>query len=113
MERNRSSSEKPNLHDPPEGQGRDIAISRSPVALLVAIILSIFAYEAILMLLFSFFPSLSGWLKALLDPTLLVVLLLPTLYFFLFRPLTRHIAERLQAEEAPAGEGEPTGPPDY
>ena len=99
MEKDRSSSEKPGLHEPPEGQGRDIAISRSPVALLVVIILSIFAYEAILMLLFSFFPSLSGWPKGVLDPVLLVLLLLPTLYFFLLRPLTRHVAERGEAEE--------------
>jgi len=99
-EENFANSKKPGLHESRGGQGRYFALSQSPLGLLFVLTLSIFAYEAILMLLFSFFPSLSGWLKALLDPTLLVVLLLPTLYFFLFRPLTRHMAERRQAEEA-------------
>jgi signal transduction histidine kinase len=99
LERKGSSSEKQSLHEPPNGQGRNLAIPRSPLGLLFSIALSIFVYEAILMLLFSFFPSLSGWLKTLLDPTLLVVLLSPTLYFFLFRPMTRHLRERRRAEE--------------
>jgi signal transduction histidine kinase len=98
-EENFANSKKPGLHESPAGQGRYFAISRSPLALLSVIILSIFAYEAVLMLLFSSFPSLSGWLKALLDSALLVVLLSPTLYFFLLRPMNRRVAERWQAEE--------------
>jgi signal transduction histidine kinase/GAF domain-containing protein len=99
LERNRTSSEKPSLHKPPEGQGRNLTISQSPLKLVLSIALSIFVYEAILMLLFSFFPSLSRWLKSLLDSTLLVVLLSPTLYFFLFHPLSQHKRERQRAEE--------------
>jgi signal transduction histidine kinase len=99
LERNRNSSENPSLHEPRKGQGRYADISRSPVALLSVIILSLFAYETLLMLLFSFFPSLSGWRKALLDSALLVVLLSPTLYFFMLRPMTRSVAECWEAEE--------------
>jgi signal transduction histidine kinase/GAF domain-containing protein len=99
LERKKSSSQKQSLHEPPEGQGRNLANPQSPLGLVFSIALSIFVYEVILILLFLFFPSLSGWLKTLMDPTLLVVFLSPTLYFFLFRPMTRHMRERERAEE--------------
>ena len=51
------------------------------------------------MLLLSFFPPLSSWMWAMVDATLLVILLSPVLYFFVFRPLMLHISERKQAEE--------------
>ncbi len=71
----------------------------SPAKLLIIIILSVFATEAFIMFLLSFSPHLSTWLRALIDATLLIVLLSPTLYFFVFKPLITYIAERKQAEK--------------
>lgn len=90
---------KPGGHDFEGQSGKYYAISQSSFASIGIIILSIFVYEAILMILFSFSPHFSAWPHAFLDPLLLVALLLPTLYFFLYRPLTQNIADRQQAEE--------------
>jgi signal transduction histidine kinase len=94
-----ANPKKPWAHELGGRRGKYYAISQSSFASIGIITLSIFVYEAILMILFSFSPSLSMWHKALLDPVLLVALLFPTLYFFLYRPLTQNIAERQQAEE--------------
>ncbi|MEJ2286890.1 MAG: hypothetical protein P8X85_25250, partial [Desulfobacterales bacterium] len=72
---------------------------RSQVRLVILIALSVFICEASVMLVISFLPTVSVWLHALLDATLLVILLAPVLYFCLFRTLVRHIARRRQVEE--------------
>lgn len=51
------------------------------------------------MVFFSFLPPLSTPLEVFLDSTLLLALLAPTLYFFLFRPLIMNITERKRAEK--------------
>ena len=51
------------------------------------------------MFLLSFFPHLFTWMRAILDATLLIILLSPALYFFVLRPLMLQISERKQAEE--------------
>lgn len=51
------------------------------------------------MIFLSFLPPVSMWMWALLDATLLIILLSPTLYFFVLRPLMLQISERKQAEE--------------
>jgi PAS domain S-box-containing protein len=76
-------------------------IYESPVRLLVIIILSVFAAEALIMVLLSFFHPLSlqtqTW--AILDAALLTIIVSPVLFYFGFRPLILHIAERKRAEE--------------
>ena len=72
---------------------------RSQVRLVMLITLSVFICEASVMLVISFLPMFSVWLHALLDATLLVMLLAPVLYFCLFRTLVRHIARRRQVED--------------
>ena len=52
------------------------------------------------MIFLSILPPIPTWMWSLLDATLLVILLSPTLYFFVLRPLMMHITEREQAEEA-------------
>ena len=54
------------------------------------------------MLLFSVLPPLSSWIWAILDATLLIILLSPVLYFFVLRPMMLNISERIQAEDETA-----------
>ena len=51
------------------------------------------------MMLLSKWPSPPLWGIVLVDATTLLVALFPVLYLLVLRPLTRHIAERAQAEE--------------
>lgn len=85
-----------------KGPGDKYALfSQSSRGPLIIMAFSIFILEAMVMFFFSFLPAFHhGWLESFLDAGLLVALLSPTLYFFLFRPLARHIAERKRAEGA-------------
>ena len=65
----------------------------------------VFACEALVMIIISFFLSLSAWYKALFDSILLIVLLSPVLYFFFFRQVAKNFTERKQEEEAMEGFG--------
>ena len=51
------------------------------------------------MLMLDALPQISTWGAMLLDSALLCVLVFPTLYFLVFRPLTAHITERKRAED--------------
>ena len=77
-----------------------LPIYQSPFRLVIIIASSVFIFELSVMIFLSFLSPLSMWTEALIDPALLVVLLSPTLYFFLFHPLVTHITERRQAEDA-------------
>lgn len=61
--------------------------------------LSIFIIEAIIMVLLYYLAPTHRLSNAILDATLLVLMLFPILYFFLFRPLLQHITERKRFEE--------------
>ncbi|MBI1910759.1 MAG: PAS domain S-box protein [Deltaproteobacteria bacterium] len=71
----------------------------SPMQILIIMALSIFGAEVVIMLIFFTFGELEEPVRVILDPVLLVLLLSPILYFFLFRPLITLIYERSQAEE--------------
>ena len=72
---------------------------RAQMRLVLLIALSVFICEASVMFVISFIPAASIWLHALLDATLLVILLSPVLYFALFRTLVKHITLRRQVEK--------------
>jgi signal transduction histidine kinase len=73
----------------------------SSLRLVVIITVAAFATETLIMLaLPSAMPHPRFWLDAVLDSALLVLLLLPMLYFFMVRPLQLEIACRLQSETA-------------
>lgn len=74
------------------------AIARSPFRLLIILAFSILVCETLVMVSFSFLPSCPTLFEAILDSTLLLVLLSPALYILLYRPLTREIAQRQEAE---------------
>jgi len=73
---------------------------QSPFRLLIIIILSVFSCELLVMFVIPLLPIPSILLHALSDSILLVILISPLLYLFVFRPLFLHIGERKQAEEA-------------
>jgi len=67
---------------------------KSPVSMLLIVALSAFLSEASVMLVLYSLPQLSLLSEAIIDAALLVTLISPALYFFLFRPLVIHIRER-------------------
>lgn len=66
---------------------------RSPLRLIAIIAFSVFLIEALVMLFLLLLPGVSTISGLLLDPAIVVALLLPILYFFLFRPLLRLMNE--------------------
>ncbi len=71
----------------------------SPLYLLLITAVAIFSVESIVMLFLSVFPPFSPAGVAILDSTLLIMIVSPVLYFYLLRPLKLHIAERKRMEE--------------
>ncbi|MDO8425929.1 MAG: PAS domain S-box protein, partial [Deltaproteobacteria bacterium] len=87
---------------------RGVEPYESPVRILIITALSIFVAETAVMFAFIYFPLVSEKpiLHALLDSTLLILMLLPVLYLFLFRPLILLVNERRSAEADLTGEKE-------
>jgi len=89
----------------PASSFRD-ATFQSPLRLLAIVAVSIFVAEAAIMMAMEWWlpPHAPHLLESVLDAALLVILLLPVLYRFLFRPLCVHMAAvehaRLDAEQA-------------
>jgi len=71
-----------------------------PITLLVVIIASIFASGALVHLMLSIFSPLSIENFALLDAAILTMILLPVMYFLVFRPFRAYIEELRRSEEA-------------
>lgn len=68
-------------------------IPQSPKVIFIIIALAVFVSEALVMLLFSYLPPFSVGAGAFLDSALLLVLISPTLYYFLFRPMVNYLNE--------------------
>jgi diguanylate cyclase (GGDEF)-like protein/PAS domain S-box-containing protein len=83
--------ESSKLHNPTLSQSFAL---KSPTLIILTVALSVFISETIVMFLLPFLPQQSVLDNAILDSTLLVVLISPTLYFLLFKPLVNHIKER-------------------
>lgn len=75
-----------------------VKVYSSPIQLLAVIAVSIFVIEALIMVLLSYMPHELEEVHILLDSTLLILMLSPVLYFFIFRPLISHINERKKME---------------
>ena len=80
------------------GTGTYLKTYRSPLYLLLVSMVSIFIAEAIVMMLISFLPPISKPKEAIIDASLLVMIVAPALYFFLFHPLILHINKRHESE---------------
>ena len=68
-----------------------------PLRLIAIIFVSVFVFEAVVMLVLASLPSLPRYLQALIDATLLSLLLMPVLFFFLYKPLGQLIEQHNQA----------------
>ena len=75
------------------------AMYRSPYIASVIIGALIFVIEGLIMLFLNVLPNLSVITKAILDSTLLLILLAPVLYYFIVTPLMKHIARQQLAEQ--------------
>ena len=72
---------------------------KSPTSIFLIVALAVFVSEATVMLLLYYLPHRSILSEAMVDATMLVALVSPALYFFLFRPLVVHIRDREMIEE--------------
>lgn len=64
------------------------------------LIISVFISESLVMLLLKNLPALSLWSEALLDSSILAIVIFPAIYIFLFLPLKNNITERKRKEES-------------
>jgi PAS domain S-box-containing protein len=69
-------------------------LENSPALIMLIIALSVVAAEASVMLLLNYLPPLSMLQEALADAAMLVVLISPALYLFLFRPMVEQLRRR-------------------
>lgn len=74
-------------------------ILKSPGLIFLSVALSVFVSEALVMLLLDSLPQQSRILEAIMDSSLLVAVVSPLLYYFLFKPMTTHIRERQRVED--------------
>lgn len=81
-------------------QPKRITTNQSPLRPVFILVLSIFTVEFGIMALLFALPPLAPWVEMVMDSLFLSVVLLPVLFFLVFRPLTNHIKEREQAETA-------------
>ena len=69
-----------------------------PLRILGTIAIAVFIGEALVMLLIARLPPMTIMTEAIVDASLLIVVISPALYMFLFRPILRHISHREEAE---------------
>lgn len=73
---------------------KKIHVYQSPVCLFIILSVAIILTEGLIMFGFRFFQTISDTTRIILDTFLLFVVLFPVIYFFVFRPLKAHIAEK-------------------
>ncbi len=86
----------------PHPGGSAIQTSRnykSPLRLVLIISLCVFFGETFVMVVLSFLPAWQTWFEALFDATVLIILLSPVLFFFVYRPFVQHLKERNTAQQ--------------
>lgn len=74
-------------------------IFKSPVLLVLIFVIAMLSVELCLMAILEYIPSFPGIIKALIDCTILLFLLTPILYFFIFRPMISYVTDRIRTEE--------------
>jgi PAS domain S-box-containing protein len=65
----------------------------SPIRLLIVIIFSIFAGDILIGILIKAFPIIVIWNELLVDSILLLIIIFPVIFIFVFRPLTKILRE--------------------
>ena len=77
-----------------------VPLYQSPIYLVVMLAISVIVAEMQIMICFHFLPPFPLVISAVIDSLLLFILLLPIIYFFVFRPLKLHISKREETETA-------------
>ena len=75
-----------------------IPAPHSPVRILLVITICAFIAELLVMFILAWLPDMPLLTEAIVDSTLLIVLMSPALFFFLFIPIIRHVRQREKAE---------------
>jgi len=70
----------------------------TPKRIIIILALSIFILEGLLMFILVFFQGTPLWMEGLIDSTVLTLAVFPVLFYFVFRPMMKEIAQRTQAE---------------
>jgi PAS domain S-box-containing protein len=91
---------KPAVQDSYQKTSKGSLISRTHWRLVIVIALCVFLAEAFIMIVIHPFYHSPDLLFAFFDAFVLVLILSPVLYAFVFRPLVQNINERKQAEQA-------------
>ncbi|GAB4168400.1 MAG: PAS domain-containing protein [Geothermobacteraceae bacterium] len=78
---------------------QNLLAGQSPKPLLWLSVLAIFVAEIMVMLLLQVLPPLTPGLEAVLDSTMLLLVLSPTIYYLHYRPLSLQLAASRQATE--------------
>jgi signal transduction histidine kinase len=68
-----------------------LPLYQNPKRLLVLLAIAIFFGETCIMFLLTYFQPLPVVVEALLDATMLLIVISPTFYFLLFRPFMQHL----------------------
>jgi PAS domain S-box len=87
-------------HTPRPADAASTAERFSPLRFLIITMIAIFVAEVIAMIVVYFFESVPYKITALIDASIMLVMITPVLYLFSFRPLIRHIEKRQRAEQA-------------
>lgn len=77
---------------------KEIGFLGNPSYLLLTTAGTILAAEIVIMMLLPYLPPLAPFQDAILDAVSLTLLMFPSLYFFVFKPLNRNIERRRRAE---------------
>lgn len=71
---------------------------RTPLRFLIITAVSVFVAEALIMIVLESIPPFSFWATVFLDASLILLITLPALYVWLYRPMIRNISERIKAQ---------------
>jgi diguanylate cyclase (GGDEF)-like protein len=82
-----------------ETQSKSASIINHPIRLTFCLMVTIFFAETIVMFILMFLPPLTGYKEALLDACLLTIIIIPILYYFVYKPFRLHLAIRKKQEE--------------
>lgn len=64
----------------------------------ILLIVSLFLSELLIMVLLDFFPNMHKWVKAIIDASVLSIIIFPIIYNHLFKPLKESIASNTENE---------------
>ncbi len=71
----------------------------TPIRLMVVATFCVFIAESIIMIGSSFLPELSTLLTIMIDSTIIVLLVLPVLFYLFFLPLQKSLQEKIESEK--------------